>query len=363
MSSGDTKILVFLEFGAWYIIDLNGNTVVPFGSMPANNSGLLVWDWTDDKTFWGTIGNSLQKCTIALSTVSCVVSHTFSEYGGYKVNLPDKSDMTSNGWLAMVGQNVPGGNVDVFLFNPTTQTKSPVFTISPGCDVNVNTMSCMHGFLTTPHDGVAVDLSGGSFLWESPWTTPLPQIQSATSHNDFGLDLNGTEVGVFSDFNDYTGVAYCSGAPFRGSVVQFPMSSWPNLLEPLCIVNEPTDVPWEISFRDWKSSPWVAFSAMNTSAAEYFNSDASYQSPSSSNWNVYSGEIVLARIDANNDPTKIYRLTLSHSRQQQGFWALPRATISRDGKYVIFDSNAAWGRTGCGSITDCTDIYLIGPLL
>jgi hypothetical protein len=175
--------------------------------------------------------------------------------------------------------------------------------------------------------------------------------------------LNGNEVGVFSDFQDYTGAAFCSGIPFRASVVQFPMSSWPNLLEPLCIVNEPTDVPWEISFRDWKSSPWVAFSAMNTSAAEYFNSDASYQSPSSSNWNVYSGEIVLARIDANNDPTKIYRLTLSHSRQQQGFWALPRATISRDGKYVIFDSNAAWGQTGCGSITDCTDIYLIGPLL
>jgi len=33
--------------------------------------------------------------------------------------------------------------------------------------------------------------------------------------------------------------------------------------------------------------------------------------------------------------------------------------LSFDGKYVIFDSNAAWGSTGCGSISNCTDVYLI----
>jgi hypothetical protein len=70
--------------------------------------------------------------------------------------------------------------------------------------------------------------------------------------------------------------------------------------------------------------------------------------PSTANWSTYTNEIVLVRIDANNDPTKVYRLGLTHSREHQGFWAEPRAARSFDRKYVIFDSNAAWGQQVAG---------------
>jgi hypothetical protein len=65
---------------------------------------------------------------------------------------------------------------------------------------------------------------------------------------------------------------------------------------------------------------------------------------------------------ANNDAANIYRLALSHTRGNPGyFWSDPRAAEGYSGNYVVFDSNSAWGATGCGSDGggDCSDVYII----
>ncbi len=108
---------------------------------------------------------------------------------------------------------------------------------------------------------------------------------------------------------------------------------------------------------------WVAYSSQGDSAAQLFGNDPNYAPPSASNWNGYDGEIVLARVDANDDPTKLYRLALAHTRDNNAAYDNiafdPRAVLSWDGKYVVFDSNAAWSSTGCGALTSCADVYLI----
>ena len=71
---------------------------------------------------------------------------------------------------------------------------------------------------------------------------------------------------------------------------------------------------------------------------------------------MYEDEILLARVDG----LAIQRLAHARSRSAESYWAQPHAAISRDGKYVIFDSNMAYAQKGCPSgITDCSDVYLI----
>ncbi len=59
---------------------------------------------------------------------------------------------------------------------------------------------------------------------------------------------------------------------------------------------------------------------------------------------------------------KTERLTLSHSRELEDYFAEPHAVISRSGNYVIFGSNAAWGFDRMRERrdpTDSDDLYLI----
>ena len=360
MSAGDTKVLVFDESGSWHIIDLNGNAVVPAGNMPSANDGLFMWDRADDNAFWATSGNVVRKCTVSGSTVTCAANHTFTEYSGYMVNFMDETDMTPNGWLPMVGQNTQGGNIDVFLWNPGTSTKSPVYKTTCTADVRSKNNGCLHKLISTPNDGIIIQFSGngsgaeqGNRLWESPWLNPLAHVENLTDHVDSGKDLLGNEVGVFEDYQDNPGPWPSCMNGWRPMVVTLPN------VPTACMFDAPTNPAWHVSYRDWPTRSWAVYSAQASSAAENFNNASGYADPSTSNWSTYTNEIVLVRIDAKNDPTKIYRLGLTHSREHQGFWAEPRAAISFDGKYVIFDSNAAWEATGCGSIANCTDIYLI----
>src|SRR5204862_6475807 len=89
---------------------------------------------------------------------------------------------------------------------------------------------------------------------------------------------------------------------------------------------------------------------------------ANYPAPSPSDRALYEDELILAHIDAHNSNPKIYRLAHARSRAMENFGAQPHAAISRDGKYVIFDSNMAHPN-GCSGnwhvSTACTDVYLI----
>jgi len=133
---------------------------------------------------------------------------------------------------------------------------------------------------------------------------------------------------------------------------------------------------WHVSYRGSAQQPWVLLSfedqsACGTPAApnspEWFGTSGCYQSPSA-NWSLYEDEIMLVRIDANNDSSKVYRLARGYSRTDENFNAQLKAAISRDGKYIAFDSNMAFAQSGCpsnfqqngdGTITNCADVYVV----
>jgi len=366
MSASDTKIFISLETGGNRIIDLNGNEIVSSAHMPGGNSGRPVWDLTNDMVFWQTSGNTLQKCTVSSnnpgSTVSCVVNHAFSEYSGYQINLTNMPAFSPNGWIPLSGQNVQGSTMDFFTFNPSTATKSPVYQPCAG-DVGQIQPACVHGILPTADGGLILCcINNGNVLWgpesSPPWT--LTQVQSSASdHIDTLKDLSGNPVYVQERDPDNTN-SLPNGCDFNPSVKQFSTGSTGPMT---CLFAQTSSNGWEVSSLAWPNSAWLAFSAQQDNSAQYFNSNvnASYLPPSRAGWRIYDNEILLVRVDANFNAQFVYRLALDHSRMREsgGYWPLPRAAMSRDGKYVIFDSDAAWGATGCGSITNCTDVYLI----
>src|SRR5260370_1437819 len=108
------------------------------------------------------------------------------------------------------------------------------------------------------------------------------------------------------------------------------------------------------------SQPWAAISFFDDRkpGPELFNNNRGFRVPSSNNWLLYEDEIILARIDGSG----IYRLAHARSRSAQGYWAQPRAAISRKGKSVVFTSNMAHPN-GCPAKMQVPNESLDGHLI
>jgi hypothetical protein len=68
----------------------------------------------------------------------------------------------------------------------------------------------------------------------------------------------------------------------------------------------------------------------------------------------FAEEGLLVRIDNNNGSNK-QRLFHTRSRSSEYYWAIPRGAISRDGRYVVFDSNFDISNSG---LPNYTDVYI-----
>ncbi|MGC1687900.1 MAG: choice-of-anchor D domain-containing protein, partial [Candidatus Acidiferrales bacterium] len=372
--------------GGWFVDAGPTNSAYSIGTTILSESALSgkwshdsepTWDRTTPGMFWVTINNSIESCTVnnSAKSVSCSINHTFSEYAGYRISFMDETDMTPDGWLVTVGQNTQGGHIDVFMWNPATQTKSPVYTTQCSADINSSNNGCIHKLIATPNDGVVIQFEGstnpenGNELWESPWAALSPIElnsggtgaggQGGTDHFDTGKNSSGIEVANFEDFLNNPGPWGACQDGWRPTTVAMPIAG-----DPECLFDNSTNNPgWHVSWRGYPNTQFVVYSAQaNGSAAEKFNNASGYAAPSTSNWNVYDNEIIMILVGSNNNPGDIYRLALSHTRGNPGyFWSDPRAAEGYSGNYVVFDSNSAWGSAGCGSDGggDCSDVYII----
>lgn len=384
VSAGDTKLLLYDGDNAhWNIYDFNGKVVVSgaaFDAASNDNSSEPRWDRFNDNVIWITTGNSIEKCTITMGTpgsISCAITHTFSEYA-YTVNFPGDSDMNANGWVPMSGQNVRGtGTVDIFMFQPNTNTKAGTFTTT--CTGEGDSMQpgsgCVHRLIATPNNGMTIEganLGSGQYLWLPPFSGAPIQWNPTADHHSVGYNIDGTTlVGAFEDFDYNTTGGICN---YKPTVIFFTNTSPPYGNNCPLQPTSATPFGWHVSYMDHATRPWIAWTMMgNGNAPEYFNNESSYADPSSGNWPVYQGEVILTRVDSNvtsfgQATTTIFRLALHHARQHNSsgyYWQDVYAPISWDGKYVVFSSNAAYNPSGCptGGVTgDCGDTYLIGPL-
>jgi hypothetical protein len=108
-----------------------------------------------------------------------------------------------------------------------------------------------------------------------------------------------------------------------------------------------------VSMRDTQSKYWIVHSVDDGGSCPS-SSYWCYNNPTStSGWGLYTAEIIIW-----DDTGNTVRLAHHRSRSDETYWAQTRAAISRDGRYIAFDSN--FNQSGKGA--NYIDVYVIGPL-
>lgn len=363
MNATDTMLLVSSNNGALRLKDTDGKTVVPAANMPPMNNGHPVWDAADGKVFYYTFQNALYSGTVSGNSVRGRALHSFGEYRG--IVSPDAADLSQDGdHIVLVGQN-PNSTMDIFVWSLRGQEKSSVYTTTCTLAGNITATvqpGCLHKLQLTANNMLSVEFAAngsgteqGLRLWDG---SRLLALQNQTSHYDTGYDLSGNSIYV-SMGNSWSLNGISNPCPSGWGL---DVRRLEELHSAQCLLDQQPS--WHISYRGSVSQPWIAISFFDTrtSGPEFYGSNKNFEAPSANNWQLYEDEIVLARIDANNDYGLIYRLAHARSRSVEGYWSQPHAAISRDGKYVIFTSNMAHPN-GCPASmhvgNECSDVYLI----
>jgi hypothetical protein len=369
-NANDTYLMLGDTWGRHLVADLTGNIAVPSENMPPMNNTWVLWDATNPGIFYYTYGNLLMQGTINGSSVAAAAVHQFSEYAA--INLMDETDVSQDGaHVVIVGGDTTGASTeDIFDYNFVTNTKGAVYTTTCLGSVGAPNNGCLHKLIQTADNNVIIQFAGdgsgaeqGNRLWNG--TASLLHIEDGTNHLDAGYDLNGNSVYVaLGAFYVLSGeVSPCASGD--GLDVRLV----PNPLLATCLLDGTQiniSAYWDVGYRGNAQQPWVGLSFFDpnrTPGPEWFDTSSNFAAPNSSNWALYEDEIMVVRVDANNNISYVYRLARAYSRSNEDFFAQPHAAISRDGKYIAFNSNMAYAHAGCPSnfvsATGCTDVYLI----
>ncbi len=367
-NANDTFLMLVDGWGRHFVSDLSGNISVSIANMPTANDTWFLWDATNANVFYYTNRNSLMKGTISGSSVTPATVHQFSEYAA--INFMDETDVSQDGThVVIVGGDTSGGSPEnVFSYNLATNVKGPVYTTMCTGSVAGPNNGCLHKLIQTPDNNVIIQfandgtgLEQGNRVWTG--VAPLLPLQDKTNHLDTGYDMNGNpifvEVGNSSVLSTLVGITNpCpSGWGLDVRMIYNPMSA-------VCLLDQAPS--WHVGYRGNAQQPWVGLSFFDggrSPSPEWFDNTGNYAAPTTSTWQLYEDEIVVARIDANNNSNSVYRLARAYSRSNEDFYTQPHAAISRTGKYIAFQSNMAYAHTGCPAnfqtSTNCTDVYVI----
>lgn len=372
-NANDSYLMLADGWNNHFVTDLSGNIVIPMTSMPAQNDGWTLWDASNPNVFYYTHGNSLMKGTISGASVTNSSVHQFTEYS--TVNFMDETDVSQDGeHVVIVGGDSNGSSPEnIFDYDFITNVKGAVYTTGCTGTINAPNNGCLHKLIQTPDNNVIIqfanDGSGaeqGNRLWTGGLNsdaltalTYLLPLQNATNHLDSGADMNGNpvfvEIGNSSVLSGETNPCP-SGWGTDVRMIYNPLSS-------VCLVDSAAQK--HVSYRGNANQPWITISYFDAanSSPEWFGNSSHYAAPNASNWYTYEDEITAVRVDANNNPSEIYRLARAYSRSDEDFFSQPHGSISRDGRYIAFNSNMAYAQSGCPAkfqtSTGCTDVYVI----
>jgi ASPM-SPD-2-Hydin domain-containing protein/HYDIN/CFA65/VesB family protein/immunoglobulin I-set domain protein len=364
-NANDSMLMLSDGWRRYFVTDLSGNILVSIANMPAMNDTWVLWDSANVNVFYYTNGNSMMQGTINGSAVTTATVHQFTEYAA--VNFMDETDVSQDGaHVVIVGGDTSGSNSEnLFDYDFAANTKGPIYTTTCKGSVGAPNNGCLHKLIQTPDNSIIIqfapDGSGieqGNELWTG--AVALPKLQSSTNHLDAGYDKAGNAVFIEVG-NSYVVAGETNPCP-SGWGLDVRMIYTPALA--VCLLD---DVPaWHVGYRGNANQPWVGlsfFDSGRTPSPEWFDGTSNYTAPTSSTWQTYEDEIMVVRVDANNNSSYVYRLARAYSRSNEDFYSQPHAAISRDGKYMAFNSNMAYAHTGCPASsqtsTGCTDVYII----
>jgi len=366
INADDTYVIILLENGSQLIVDTSGNVIVPVANLPGTNTGNVPWDISIPTRFYYTTGTTIRRGDISglpacAATHNCTVtSTTLHDFAGTysSVQIPDQEDISNDGdhlWLV--------GDTKAFLYTISTNTVGPAMNVG-----TKDSATGWHKIQIMPSNRMLMTWSpngrgpgAGQEVYNTDTTLNWHMFDN-TLHTDCGRDLSNNEVCVVARIPDtgggITGAGACPtwNGSQDGGIDIINMSTH----GAQCLV----DVNWadtEVSFRDGDAAGgWVFITFFNSGSCSTYScfdtTSPSRLDPAwTSHWTHFAEEGLLVRIDNNNGSAQKYRLFHTRSRSSEYYWAIPRGAISRDGKYVVFDSNFDISNSG---LTNYTDVFV-----
>jgi hypothetical protein len=379
----------------------------------ANGDAGIIWDPAKPDTFYYVNqGNVLKSATITgVNSLSTAAVHTFSEYSS--IGVMNYAQRTPVGFtIALMGQQPNTNTLEIFSYDMNASTKvDDVVTpckqtgqLGPQPDAN-----CLHKLQITADGHLIVD-----YVNASPAASFQGQMITHGTSQSFIWPGNLAAHHTTGMANDGLTSMYVSVIDPRGQVSSNPCSHnlgivWMNVASMLgnnvppavenCLFSyfwaDGGTVSWSGSAN---TNPWVLASTLDVSTSgvlgpTYFNNNPSYATPTTpcsfgdnncaagGLWTTYNNELILIPSDCQGNATgagctagpstrKAYRIAWCYTRAGEGFWDICKASISADGKFVVFSQTLAYNQTGCPTSIDstasgagaCPDAYVIGPL-
>jgi hypothetical protein len=338
VNQDDTRVMLITEWGQGAIVDMTGNVVVSPRDFPGTNDGNMPWARHPAEAFYYANGNVLYRGSILGHAVKSTTLHIFAGYPS--VMIPDEEDLSEDGdhlWLVAGSQ--------AFLYTISNDATGPPMNIGAkdaGCGWHKIQITPSNKMLITwACNGAAT--GRGQEIYNTDGTLYWHMFDNSL-HTDVGSDLSGNEVAIVDRIPDTYKDACLSGggADLIG-------------IDPPHAVSCLVDLNWassHISYRD-SSQGWVAISLFDQGGCPDYSCFARHLEPDwASAWRHFYEEVILVKVDG----SAVIRLAHHRSRSAEYYWAQSRAAISRDGRYVISDSNMDLENT---ALNNYSDVYMI----
>jgi hypothetical protein len=390
VNANDT--LVLMSCNSYFLADLSGNVIVPPGNLPWGGGVGSRWDPVNPKVFYymnnPNTTNVLKQGTVPTNTGACAPSctitsttlHTFSEYTTINFG-GGEGDLFSPDHILLNGTRVSDGSLDVFVYTISTDTKGPVANFSAALNfdnaeitgsnqmvINWGVDQSPIGSCSSPpcHTGFELFGSTCNGVGCSPANANFVRHLSDThSHSVESRDVNGNDIVMALDV--YPRTPGCAGQDGggEGGIVSIRVDG----SGITCIVTTPwTSTLHMGSTRNLSGQNWInvsiedssGFTGNNSGSATYplngnwnLTTNSSNTPTSAGQWGYLSNDSFLLTPEG----TALYRMYQDRSRPGTAdYWKQSRACISRDGGYVIYDSDFGQGQNFSG-VTDYIDVY------
>ncbi len=314
-NSDNSRILLLGEDSGFYVVDRAGNIISSPSQTMMSGYNEPRWSTTNPNIFYYHSGNQIFTFDVATkqkSVVRAFTQFTAITFGG------GESDISEDGnHLVIIGDKKLVG----------------VYTISTNIlssTLDISTAGGFDYFDMTANNNVIVrwGLTGtgrfrGFELYDQNMNF-MRQVITYAAHGDRGRDLNGDEVLFVLGSSDPAPPAGCE----NNGVEKIRLSD----SRKTCIM--PLDWYQEahISANSNGRNPWVLVSVTDTN---FGTADGTLPADWQSRWKVKYNEAILVKVDG----SEVRHLAHHRTRVLDDYWFEPRAAISRDGIYAIYDSN------------------------
>lgn len=320
---GNTRLLLWREGGSFYVADLNGNVIMSEAELALGKQPEPRWSTTDANVFYYHQDNNLFRYDLA--TKQKTTLRTFTQYDTIAFGI-------SNGELSDDGDNL------LILGRKASQSFLGVYRLSNntlGTMLETTNLGSIVLTDLTPSNNVIVRWAAqgegrykGFELFDRNMNF-LRQIYRYNARGDVGRDLNGDEILLVTADNDAQPATGCESNGIQKIRLSDGQKS---CLLPLFFGAE-VSVSINNGLNNALGHPWALISTTDLNGTA--NPNDSLPSDWQSRWKPRNNELLLVKLDG----SERRRLAHHRSRVNGDYWWQPRASISRDGRFALFDSN------------------------